>query len=559
MLRFLSQFLHIYLVVCLSEKENMFSALESRERKEDNMSDLYDESESGMSGTETGESERFGSENMQESKPAEERESITYSWVSPKIKASEETAREEESRREPAASPYERLSYETEAPVNSKKKRSAKKKKTTGSGKKWVATVSTAVVFGLVAGLVFTGVSAVGRKVTEPEQNKIQIAAANEAAPEDSEDVKTAKAASDFAAGTVADVAAQCMPSLVTISTISVEEMQSFFGMPQQYEVEGAGTGVIVGQNDTELLIATNNHVVAGAKSLSVGFIDETAIEGAVKGYDSSTDLAVVAVKLEDIPGETMEQIRACEMGNSDELVLGEQVVAIGNALGYGQSVTSGYISAFNRELNLRDEAGGKFTSSGLIQTDASINSGNSGGALLNMRGELIGINEAKSSGGGSSASVDNIGFAIPISKAEPILQNLMTLTTRDKVDEDQACYIGITCADVSEEAAEMYQIPQGICLTGIMEGGPAEAAGLKKGDILIRFDGREVSTYNELTDILQYYSAGETVDVVVQRSDEGEYAERTIPVTLGAASEMPENYRSGGQQHPEDSEEIRP
>lgn len=515
------------------------------------MSDLYDDSVSDHTGT----------EGMNETTPAEEREAITYSWVSPKVNNSVEQEQEDYTYRnvQPNADRY-RTAYE---PQPAKRKGpSSKKKKSSGTGKRMLTTVSTAVVFGLVAGLVFTGVSAAGRKMTEPEERKIEVASTYDASPEmDEEEIATNGEAElpVTTGGTVADVAAQCMPSLVTISTISVEEMQSFFGMTQQYEVEGAGTGVIVGQNDTELLIATNNHVVEGAKSLSVGFIDETAIEGAVKGYDSCTDLAVVAVNLDEIPGETMEQIRVCEMGSSDDLVLGEQVVAIGNALGYGQSVTSGYISAFNRELYLQDNSGSSFTSSGLIQTDASINSGNSGGALLNMRGQLIGINEAKRSGSGSGASVDNIGFAIPISKAEPILENLMTLETRDKVSSDQACYIGITCADVSEEASEMYHMPIGVCLTGIMEGGPAEAAGLKKGDVIVRFDGRDVSTYKGLTNILQYYSAGETVDIVVQRSDEGEYSERTVSVTLGATSDMPESYKSGNEQESEGRRGIRP
>lgn len=419
------------------------------------------------------------------------------------------------------------------------------------TGKKWAATVAMAVVFGLVSGLVFTGVTMAGRALTHQEKTeRVESAAVSPVLEKASTDAASSQPTPRpvSTGGTVADVASQCMPSLVTISTISVEEMRSFFGQTQQYEVSGAGTGVIVGQNDTELLIATNNHVIAGAKSLSVGFIDETAVSGSVKGYDASTDLAVVAVKVADIPAETMSQIRICEMGNSDELVLGEQVVAIGNALGYGQSVTSGYISAFDRELSLVDNSGYSFTSTGLIQTDASINSGNSGGALLNMRGQLIGINEAKRSGSSTSASVDNIGFAIPISKAEPILENLMTLTTREKVDSDHAAYIGITCADVSAETAQMYNMPTGVCLTSIMENSPAEAAGLKKGDILTSFDGREVNSYSELTDHLQYYAAGETVELIVQRANDGEYTEQYITLVLGSASDMPENYQSGSQ-----------
>ena len=229
------------------------------------------------------------------------------------------------------------------------------------------------------------------------------------------------------------------MPSVVTISTMSVEEMRSFFGGTRQYEVEGAGTGVIVGKNDSELLIATNNHVVEGASSLSVGFIDEESAAAEVKGTDVDNDLAVVSVKLSDIPDDTMNQIRIATAGDSDELQLGDQVVAIGNALGYGQSVTSGYVSALDRDLTLTDQNGTTINSTGLIQTAAAINEGNSGGALLNMNGELIGINEAKTASSSTGTSVDNIGFAIPIDKAEKSLQQLMNLTTREKVDASQA------------------------------------------------------------------------------------------------------------------------
>ncbi len=297
------------------------------------------------------------------------------------------------------------------------------------------------------------------------------------------------------------------MPSLVTISTMSVEEMRSFFGGTQEYEVEGAGTGVIVGQNDTELLIATNNHVVEGADSLSVGFADESAVEGQIKGTDADNDLAVVAVKLSDISDDTMDQIKIATIGDSDDLVLGEQVVAIGNALGYGQSVTSGYVSALDRDLQLTDSSGNTINATGLIQTDAPINSGNSGGALLNMNGELIGINVAKSSTTQSGTTVDGIGFAIPINKAKESLQNLMNQTTREKVDESQASYLGI-----------------------------------QAGDIITAFDGRSISSISQLQDTLQYYASGETVEVTVQRADQGEYQEQTVTVTLGSASEAQQN-----------------
>ena len=419
-----------------------------------------------------------------------------------------------------------------------------KPRKPMSTGKKWVVNVAMALVFGLVAGTAFYGVNAASGQFSRNSSSSASLSTpiANTNTVDDS---ATTPASSTTGSGTVASVVENAMPSLVTISTMSVEEMQSFFGGTQQYEVEGAGTGVIVGQNDSELLIATNNHVVNGATSLSVGFINETTVEAQIKGTDASSDLAVVSVNLSDIPEETMSEIKVATIGNSDDLVLGEQVVAIGNALGYGQSVTSGYVSALNRDVTLSDGAGGTFTSTGLIQTDAPINSGNSGGALLNMRGELIGINEAKSSMTSSGTTVDGIGFAIPIAKAEPILENLMSLTTRDKVSDDEASYLGVTCADVTSEISQMYNMPTGVCFTSVVEDGPAAQAGAKQGDVLTQFDGREISDYDSLRNVLQYYAAGETVDIVVQRSNAGEYQEITLTVTLGAAADAPQETQS--------------
>ena len=340
----------------------------------------------------------------------------------------------------------------------------------------------------------------------------------------------------------MAQVADNAMPSVVTISTMSVEEMRSFFGGTQQYEVEGAGTGVIIGENDTELLIATNNHVVEGASSLSVGFIDESTVSAEIKGTDAENDLAVISVKLSDISTDTMNQIKIASIGDSDELQLGEQVVAIGNALGYGQSVTSGYVSALNRDLSLTDESGNTINSTGLIQTDAAINPGNSGGALLNMNGELIGINEAKSGTTSSGTTVDNIGFAIPINKAQESLQNLMNQETREKVSEDQASYIGIQGASVSSDEQEKFSIPAGVVVASVVEDGPAAQAGIQEGDIITELDGRSVSSIEGLQDTLQYYAAGETVDIVVQRADNGSYQEQTLSITLGSAQDAETN-----------------
>ena len=397
-------------------------------------------------------------------------------------------------------------------------------------------TVSMALVFGLVAGGAMYGVNRAADYFDgEDTPTSVQPLAQTETSGNSSAEPVSSEGG---ASGTVKEVTANAMPSLVTISTMSVEEMQSFFGGTQQYEVEGAGTGVIVGQNDTELLIATNNHVIEGATSLSVGFIDETSVEGQIKGTDASNDLAVVSVNLSDIPDDTMSQIKIATLGDSDELELGEQVVAIGNALGYGQSVTSGYVSALNRDLTLTDNSGNTMESTGLIQTDAPINSGNSGGALLNMKGELVGINEAKSSTTSSGTTVDGIGFAIPIAKAEPILEKLMKLPTRTKVDESQASFLGIEGVNVTSDASEMYGMPTGVGISTVIEGGPAEAAGVKKGDVLTELDGRTISNMDELKDALQYYAAGEKVPIVVQRSDEGEYKEVDLTVTLGSASE---------------------
>lgn len=336
----------------------------------------------------------------------------------------------------------------------------------------------------------------------------------------------------------VIEVTKNALPTVVTISTMSVEEMRNFFGGTQQYKVEGAGTGVIVGKNDKELLIATNNHVVEGASSLSVGFIDESSVKAEVKGTDVNNDLAVVAVKLSDISTDTMGKIRVASVGNSDDLQLGQQVVAIGNALGYGQSVTCGYVSALNRNLNLRDDSGNTVNSTGLIQTDAAINPGNSGGALLNMKGELIGINEAKTESTPSGGSVDNIGFAIPIDKAESSLKEMMNLPTREKVDTSQASYLGIEGESVTPDVTQLYGIPGGVFVLSVEEDGPAEKAGIKAKDIITELDGRSVANMEQLQDTLQYYAAGENISFTIQRADGGKYKTQTISVTLGSAKD---------------------
>lgn len=295
--------------------------------------------------------------------------------------------------------------------------------------KRWIGIISGGLVFGLAAGVTSYGVNAAAQLRNSSSTASTASLAAGTATGTNG-DSSTAELASETTSGsggtqTVAEVAAEDMPSLVTISTLSVQEMQSFFGGTRQYEAEGAGTGVIVAENDDTIYIATNNHVIEGATQISVGFADESVVSGQIVGTDTDNDLAVVAVSKSDLSDSTKSQISVIKIGDSDQMALGDQVVAIGNALGYGQSVTSGYISALNRDLQLSDGQN-VYNSTGLIQTDAAINAGNSGGALLNMNGELIGINEAKGSSTSSGATVDNMGYAIPMAKAIPILQNII-------------------------------------------------------------------------------------------------------------------------------------
>lgn len=477
---------------------------------------------------------------VQEEQAADQSAGTAYTQQNAETHQTENTSYYQQSEAQnDAEQPQMHQMHEQQEHHTDHKKKERKPHKPMTTGKKWATLVAGALVFGLVAGGTMVGVNAVGGHYLGGNSSSEQIGLTHTSGS--STNTSTDSQSSSDGTESVADVAENAMPSLVTISTMSVEEMRNFFGGTQQYEVQGAGTGVIVGENDTELLIATNYHVVEGATSLSVGFIDEASIEGQIKGTDVNNDLAVVSVKLSDIPDDTMSQIKIATVGDSDQLRLGEQVVAIGNALGYGQSVTSGYVSALDRDLTLTYESGTTIQSTGLIQTDAAINSGNSGGALLNMKGELIGINEAKSSSSSSGASVDNIGFAIPIDKAESSLQDMMNLETREKVDESQASYLGIRGSDVSSEAQQIYGMPAGAAVAEVVENGPADQAGIKQGDIITELDGRSVSSMSQLQDVLQYYAAGETVDVVVQRADNGEYQAQTLTVTLGSAQDAPQ------------------
>jgi len=404
----------------------------------------------------------------------------------------------------------------------------------------WIRVIAMALVFGLIAGgtafaTSYTArtISGSGAAVTSDNGTKSGGGTAK-ISTSDGQNASSGTGSSTAGDTSVEKVASTAMPSMVTISTMSVQEMQNYFGQSQQYEVSGAGTGVIVGENDDEYLIATNEHVVSGAQELSVGFIDESVVSASIKGTDSDNDLAVIAVKKSDIKDDTKKQISIIKIGDSDSLQLGERVVAIGNALGYGQSVTSGYVSALNRTLQTSDGT----KSEGLIQTDAAINPGNSGGALLNMEGELIGINEGKSTST-NGTTVDNMGYAIPTSKAEPILDNLMKQETKTVVAEDERGYLGISGADVTSQYAQVYNMPEGICIITANKGGAAANAGLKKGDVITKINGQSVSTLDELKEQLQYYKAGENVTITAERADDGEYKEQTFTVTLESKSDL--------------------
>lgn len=341
----------------------------------------------------------------------------------------------------------------------------------------------------------------------------------------------------------VSEIVSEALPSIVSITTKSVQEVQNYFGMygmygyaPQQQEqeVEGSGSGIIVGKNDDELLIATNYHVVEGADTLSVAFTDGNAVEASVKGFDEERDLAVVSVSLDDVEDDTMDAISIANIGSSDDLKVGEQVVAIGNALGYGQSVTTGIVSAKNRRMDSDNNTvtdGSDDSSDGvnLIQTDAAINPGNSGGALLNMEGEVVGINSAKL----ASTEVEGMGYAIAISDVTDILQNLMNETSRDKLDDSEHGVLGIKGSSVSSEAVQMYGIPAGVFVKEVTEGGAADKAGLKANSVITEFNGKTVSSINQLIEYLSYYEPDEEVELTVQVPHGTSYKEETVKVTL--------------------------
>ena len=443
-------------------------------------------------------------------------------------------------------------------------KKPRKKRDFSGSnsfGKKAATAVALAVIFGLVAGAVFQGVNIAADKYRGNDSSTTIGKTETVTGTEDSTGSSSADSTvKDIVAesGTVAGVAQATMSSIVAITSVSVQEIPSFFGYgTRQYQSAGSGSGIIVGENDSELLIATNNHVVSGATTLTVCFAgsdvvgaeEETqamassgstgfgsdgdvdvdnAVSAKIKGTDEENDLAVVAVEKSDIPDETMESIKIATVGDSSALKVGEPVVAIGNAYGYGLSVTSGIVSALNREVTVQSD--GQNITNKLIQTDAAINPGNSGGALLDLNGNVIGINAAKN----ASTEVEGMGFAIPISKAQEILNNLMTKKTREAVDESAQGYLGIQGTNIDANASKEYGMPVGIYVYKIVEGGAAANSDLKEKDIITKFDGQSVTNMEELKQMLTYYEGGSTVSLTVQSLVNGSYVEHEVQITLG-------------------------
>lgn len=399
--------------------------------------------------------------------------------------------------------------------------RPEKPKKTSGGGaKKVLAVAGCAVMFGVIGGLTFQGTNYLtGKLLGDRVTQEIS---------DDSKSVSNTKLTTSSRAVTsdVSEVVDNTMPSIVSITSMTVQQVQSFFGGTRQQEMESAGSGIIISQNDTELLIVTNNHVVEGSDTLTVTFNDNASVEAQIKGTDAARDLAVVAVSLSDIESETMDSIKIATVGDSDSLKVGEPAIAIGNALGYGQSVTTGIISATERGINGFE---GEY-----IQTDAAINPGNSGGALLNINGEVVGINSAKI----NSEAVEGMGYAIPVSDVSDIIENLMNQETRRKVPEEEKGYLGIRGVDVTADSAQMYGMPTGVYVREAISGGGAEEAGITKGCIITQFEGSTIDGMETLQNKLSYYRIGETVTLTVQvPTGRTGYEEQEFKVILGKSS----------------------
>lgn len=433
------------------------------------------------------------------------------------------------------ASPAQNTTW-TQAPVRKMEEQDKASKtgeKKLGLMQKIMLSISMGLLFGIFAGIGFYGVKQAqnsiqsnnSQAVTELEQkNTVNSGVEANEAPQ----LQQASSSVVYTNGgtNVPGIVKDVMPAMVSIVNYYTERVSSFWGQTYEEEVPASGSGIIVSRTETELLIVTNNHVVEDANRLVVTLIDGTEIQAKVKGTDSDMDLAVIAISLNDLSDETINAITVATLGDSDNLELGEQVIAIGNALGYGQSVTVGYVSALDRELDMEDGTVGTY-----IQTDAAINGGNSGGALLNAAGEVIGINSAKIGG----YAVEGMGYAIPITAASPIIADLMERQTRNKVAAADMGYMGIEPQDVTDQAAQLYGMPKGVYVVSVAVGSGAEAAGMVRGDVLTKFDGNKISSYADLQDVLQYYEIGDTVKVTVMRPEFGEYVSHELTLTLGA------------------------
>ncbi|MBQ9140325.1 MAG: trypsin-like peptidase domain-containing protein [Lachnospiraceae bacterium] len=423
---------------------------------------------------------------------------------------------------------------QTETPTPQKQE-----KKSGGFFRKIMVAACCGLCFGLFAGVGLFAVDMVKSVGDASKEQVYQTSGADSVVVEqpeekdagkNKEEIKTTGATQvSVVTSDYSEVVERVMPAMVSIlNTYTVK--QSYWGQTYTQEAQSGGSGIIIAENETELLLATNNHVVDGADKLEVTFIDGSIAEAQIKGKDSDMDLAVIAIPLDTLTDETKEAIAIAKMGDSDSLRLGEPVIAIGNALGYGQSVTGGYISALNREIEVEDGSTGTF-----IQTDAAINHGNSGGALLNIKGEVIGINSNKISG----TSIEGMGYAIPISAAEPIIGDLMTKETRHKVTDGNVGYIGIVnSTTVPDEMIVYYNFPAGVFVRSVAEDSPAAEAGIINNDIIVEFDGEKITTYEELQDVLQYYAPGEEAVITVMRQTKGQYEEVEIPIVLGTRPE---------------------
>lgn len=387
-----------------------------------------------------------------------------------------------------------------------------------------------ALLFGVVSSGTFLASNVVGSKVL----GLTGVTKTNTTATKSVSSNASLSKSSSVVTSDVSSIVENVMPSIVSITNMSVQQVQDFFGGVSQQQSESAGTGIIISQNDSELLVVTNNHVVAGSDTLTVTFADGTSVEANIKGTNAEYDIAVVAVPLNSISDDTMKKISVATLGDSTQLKVGEPAIAIGNALGYGQSVTTGVISALNRSVSETNEQTGETTESDakLIQTDAAINPGNSGGALVNASGEVIGINSSKLVGD----SVEGVGYAIPISDVSDLIQNLMNQATKTKVAEKDQGAIGIKGMSVPAEYSKQLNMPEGVYVSEITKGGGAEAAGMAKGSVITAIDGTTVSSMDDLQEQLQYYAKGDKVSLTIQiPQSNGEYEEKTVEVTLGA------------------------